>query len=136
MKRLRIRGLAFIAAFATALTFCLSVYAKIDVPNPTDKFFVNDYANIIDSETEEYIFQTGKAYNNGGGAQVAVLTVNSIGNASLEDFAIETARKWGLGDKDKDNGVLILIVMFLTIRPHVLPRDLITCAYYTIHLIL
>lgn len=32
--------------------------------------------------------------------------------------------------------VLILIVMFLTIKPHVLPRDLITCAYYTIHLIL
>ena len=40
-----------------------------------------------------------------------VLTMESIDGNDLEDFSIETARKWGIGDKDADNGVLILLVM-------------------------
>lgn len=46
-----------------------------------------------------------------GGPQVVVLTMESIDGNDLEDFSIETARKWGIGDKDADNGVLILLVM-------------------------
>ena len=37
--------------------------------------------------------------------------MESIDGNDLEDFSIETARKWGIGDKDADNGVLILLVM-------------------------
>ena len=39
---------------------------KVDIPNHTDRFFINDYANVIDSETEDYIFEKGKAYNANG----------------------------------------------------------------------
>ena len=39
------------------------------------------------------------------------MTMESIDGNDLEDFSIETARKWGIGDKDADNGVLILLVM-------------------------
>ena len=39
------------------------------------------------------------------------MTLESIDGNDLEDFSIETARKWGIGDKDADNGVLILLVM-------------------------
>ncbi len=88
---------------------CVTVYAA-DIPNPTDRFFVNDYAEVLDSETENYIFDRGKAYNNGGGPQIVVLTMKSIGNDSVEDFSIRTAREWGIGQKDENNGVLILLV--------------------------
>lgn len=87
----------------------VTVYAA-DIPKPTDRFFVNDYAEVLDGETENYIFDRGKAYNNGGGPQIAVLTMKSIGNDSVEDFSIRTAREWGIGQKDENNGVLILLV--------------------------
>ncbi len=88
----------------------ISVLAAASIPAHTERFFINDYANVIDSETEDYIYETGKKYNDGGGTQVVVLTMESIDGSSLEDFSIETARKWGIGDADKDNGVLILLV--------------------------
>lgn len=95
--------------FVLFINIC--AFAKVDIPNHTDRFFINDYANVIDSETEDYIFEKGKAYNANGGPQVVVLTMESIDGNDLEDFSIETARKWGIGDKDADNGVLILLVM-------------------------
>lgn len=88
---------------------CVTVYAA-DIPNPTERFFVNDYADVLDRETENYIFEKGKAYNNGGGPQIVVLTMKSIGNDSVENFSIRTAREWGIGQKDENNGVLVLLV--------------------------
>lgn len=110
MKRLRIRG---VVLFAALLMMILNVcaFAKTDIPLPTDRFFINDYANVIDTETENYIFERGKEYNANGGPQVVVLTMDSIGGESVEDFSIKTARKWGIGDKEENNGVLILLVM-------------------------
>lgn len=91
-----------------ALNIC--VFAKSNIPTPTDKFFINDYANVIDSETETYIFEKGKEYNANGGPQIVVLTLDSIGGDAVEDFSIETAREWGIGSKDENNGVLILLI--------------------------
>lgn len=110
MSRGKIRFAALISAiFVLFINIC--AFAKVDIPNHTDRFFINDYANVIDSETEDYIFEKGEAYNANGGPQVVVLTMESIDGNDLEDFSIETARKWGIGDKDADNGVLILLVM-------------------------
>lgn len=89
----------------------ICAFAKIDIPSATDRFFVNDYANVIDAETENYIYEKGREYNANGGPQIVVLTMDSIDGVDLEDFSIKTARKWGIGDKDADNGVLILLVM-------------------------
>lgn len=100
-----------VALFLTLLLTLFVTSVSAEIPSPTDRFFVNDYADIIDAQTENYIFETGKAYNNGGGPQIAVLTVNSIGNESVEEFSIKTAREWGLGSKDADNGVLITLVL-------------------------
>lgn len=110
MKRFKIRYAAFFAAVVfAALNLCC--FAKAEIPEPADRFFINDFANVIDNETEQYIFDEGKAYNGHGGPQIVVLTMPSIDGYSVEDFSIETARKWGIGDKDEDNGVLILLVM-------------------------
>ena len=93
------------------LIVVLNISAYAVIPNPTNQFFVNDYANVLDSNTETYIYEKGKEYNANGGPQVVVLTMDSLDGATLEEFSIETARKWGIGSKDSDNGVLILLVM-------------------------
>lgn len=107
MKKLRFFAPA---AIIIILLLNLSAFAKTDVPKHTDMFFVNDFADVLDDATEQYIFETGKTYNNGGGPQVVVLTMKSIGSDSVEEFSIRTARQWGIGSKDDDNGVLILLV--------------------------
>jgi len=42
--------------------------------------------------------------------QVAVLTVPTIGEESIEDYAVRVFEAWKLGQKGKDNGVLIVVV--------------------------
>ena len=43
------------------------------------------------------------------GNQIVVLTIPSLGGEVLEDYSLQVARKWKLGQKDLDNGVLFLI---------------------------
>ena len=45
------------------------------------------------------------------GAQIAVATVNSLDGQPIRDVSLDMLRSWGLGDKDKDNGVLILLAV-------------------------
>ena len=52
MSRGKIRFAALISAmFVLFINIC--AFAKVDIPNHTDRFFINDYANVIDSETED-----------------------------------------------------------------------------------
>ena len=54
MSRGKIRFAALISAmFVLFINIC--AFAKVDIPNHTDRFFINDYANVIDSETEDYL---------------------------------------------------------------------------------
>lgn len=88
MSRGKIRFAALISAiFVLFINIC--AFAKVDIPNHTDRFFINDYANVIDSETEDYIFEKGKAYNANGGPQVVVLTMESIDGNDLETFRLK-----------------------------------------------
>lgn len=114
MSRGKIRFAALISAiFVLFINIC--AFAKVDIPNHTDRFFINDYANVIDSETEDYIFEKGKAYNANGGPQVVVLTMESIDGNDLEDFSIETARKWGLAIKTRITEFLFSLLWIVVI---------------------
>ena len=43
------------------------------------------------------------------GAQMIVLTIDTTGDIPIETYAIELATKWKLGQKGKDNGVLVVV---------------------------
>lgn len=43
--------------------------------------------------------------------QIVILLVPSLGGESIEDFGIRVARAWALGQKGRDNGVLILVAV-------------------------
>ncbi len=76
---------------------------------PTDRFYVNDYANVLSQQTKDAIYSTSKAMYNETGAQVVVLTVNSLDGKSIEDYGLETARAWKIGSAEKNNGILLLL---------------------------
>lgn len=88
-----------------------NVKAEITYPNPTSLKYVNDYAGILDSDTKEYIVSVGKELEDKSGAQAVVVTINSLEGNDIRDYGINLFRKWGIGQKEKDNGLLILMAM-------------------------
>ena len=71
---------------------------------------VNDYAEILSAQTEEYVESISVALQDTCGAQIGVYTTEYIGNSTMEGYAYDVLNAWGLGSADKDNGVLLLLV--------------------------
>lgn len=86
----------------------IGVYA-FNVVKPTSNFYVNDYANILSNETEEYIMSHSVGLNNKNGTQIIVVTVKNLDGASVEDYSLKVARDFEIGSKEKNNGLLILV---------------------------
>lgn len=87
----------------------LLVSAEENYPSPTAKGYVNDFANVLSPSTEEEIFRLGKELDDKTGAQVVVVTIESLGGQDIETYANELFRQWGIGQKDVNNGILILL---------------------------
>lgn len=81
------------------------------IVRPMSNFYVNDYANILSSETERYILDKSIALNNIDGTQIVVVTVPNLEGNSLEDYANKLFNNWGIGDKKKNNGLLLLLAL-------------------------
>ncbi len=79
------------------------------VPKPTEQFYINDYANVLSQEIQDSIYNTSKELYEKTGAQIVVLTINSLEGKDIKDYSLETARTWGIGTANKDNGILILL---------------------------
>ena len=76
---------------------------------PATNIYVQDLANVISPEVEAQILQLGSLLDQKTTAQVAVVTVDSLQNMAIEEYATALFRSWGIGSKAKNNGVLILI---------------------------
>ncbi len=87
------------------LAFYYTTYAVV---NFTDKNYVNDYANVLTAETENYIINANKELEEKTKAQIVVVTVNSLEGKTIEEYATELFREFEIGDKKKNNGVLLL----------------------------
>ena len=75
-------------------------------PNPTG--FINDFAGVISPRTEKAMESLSQELKQKTGSEVVVVTVKSIGDMEYTDYAVRLYEKWGIGEKGKDNGVLIL----------------------------
>ncbi len=72
---------------------------------------VVDAAGVIDDAVEQNLNSKLEQFRVAVGPQIAVLVVDSTGNTSIEDYGIDIAREWGIGDKQRDDGVLLLIAL-------------------------
>jgi len=81
-----------------------------DVPDPIYPYrLVNDFANLFSSAEREALEQRLLAYNDSTSTQIYVVTVNDLGGYPASDYAFVLGEKWGIGQKGKDNGLLILL---------------------------
>ncbi|MBU3188665.1 TPM domain-containing protein [Clostridium bowmanii] len=98
----------FLLSGILAMTF---VNAEPKFPVATELKYVNDYVKVIDNESAQYILSVGKELENKTGAQATVVVIASLQGESIESYANGLFRNWGIGQKDKNNGLLILLSM-------------------------
>ena len=78
-------------------------------PEPTKKFFVNDFAEVLNESDAEAIYKQGVALQEKTTAQAVVVTVESLDGKLAADYALELGRAWGVGSEEKDNGIVVLL---------------------------
>ncbi|MEQ1672081.1 MAG: TPM domain-containing protein [Hyphomicrobium sp.] len=93
---------AVLAALFSAVSFAAPVY-----PELTGR--IVDNANLLTAEDRAAIDAELQALEGTSTDQVAVVTVNSLDGYTIEDYGIGLARKWAIGQKDKDNGVVLIV---------------------------
>ena len=98
---------------ALCLIFLSSIPIAVsaaDVPpwNKNDSY-VQDHANVLSAEQKEELNRYGQQLNDATGAELAVLTLPSIGDEAIDEFAVKALRKYGLGKKGEDNGALLVV---------------------------
>lgn len=100
-----------IGVFILLLLPC-SVFSQIpEKPNPPKLYnnfskqfpdFLNDdEAKLIENKLEQFSTETSN--------QIAVVVVDDFGGYTAAEYATMLGEKWGVGKKDKDNGIVILI---------------------------
>lgn len=73
--------------------------------------YVNDFANVLSPSARQQLTDLCAEVDMKTQAQIAVVTVKSLGGRAIEDYAIDLATRWGVGPKQKDRGVMILLAV-------------------------
>jgi uncharacterized protein len=79
----------------------------LDVPQINGR--INDHARMLSPGTAQQLEQKLAAFEHDQSTQIAVLTVPSLQGDDIDQFTIRVAEQWKLGQKGKDNGVLLVL---------------------------
>lgn len=90
------------------LTVGTTLKAQLPSP-PYPPRLVNDYTNSLSSSQINALEHKLVAYNDSTSTQILVLLVDDLQGYSIEKYATEIGHSWGVGQKGKDNGVVILV---------------------------
>ncbi len=103
------RKYLFVCTFGiiALLLSTVTAFGGADIPVP--KMHVADRAKIIDKKTESRLNTFLAELESKTGAQMVVLTVKTTGGIPVDQFSIDLAREWKLGQFEKNNGVLMVI---------------------------
>jgi uncharacterized protein len=76
---------------------------------PSNPTLVTDMTGLLSSNERDILEQKLVEFNNTTSTQIAVVIVKSLNGYEVGDMATRIIEKWGIGQKDKNNGILILI---------------------------
>jgi uncharacterized protein len=71
--------------------------------------YVSDFAGVLDGGSRERLEQYCGGLERSTGVQLAIVTLPSLEGEPIEDVANELFRKWGIGHKGKDDGLLLML---------------------------
>ena len=89
------------------LLVTVSVWAKKVPDAPTDRRWVQDYANVLDADQELFLLRKLKAYYDSTSTEIVIVTESTLDGDDVFDYSYRIADKWKIGQEGKDNGILI-----------------------------
>lgn len=93
------------------IMICLTISSGSASDYPEFVGYVNDYAHILSAPQASSLNQEVRDFDNRTTIEVAVVTVNSIGSENPRDYAVNLANYWGVGKREKNNGIIFLVAM-------------------------
>jgi uncharacterized protein len=112
MKNLRTIFVMLAATMAVATGWAQKTYTVAEVPNPraaNAEGHVSNPDGVLSAATVALIDGRLQALQRATSVEVAVAVVGSTGEVPPEEFALGLLRGWGVGKKDKNNGLVILL---------------------------
>ena len=106
MKKRILKFAAILVLVVIALCGCSD---ESGYPKATERFFVNDFADVLESSDEDTMYNMAVSLNNSTTAQVVVVTVESLDGKEPYEYALELGREWGVGTEENNNGIVILL---------------------------
>ena len=73
--------------------------------------YVADFADVLDSETVRHVNDINQELAAACGAEIMVVTVDFLDGAEIEDYAYTLFNQWQIGSGEKNNGILLLLVI-------------------------
>lgn len=71
--------------------------------------YVNDYAGMMSDRVRSELESTLHDFEQTDSTQIVILTIPSLGGEALEEFSMKVAESWRIGQKGKDNGIILLV---------------------------
>lgn len=99
-------------ALLIAVLFSVCAFAQIEkyIPDPQNPpKLVNDFAGLLTPEQIQHLESKLVAYDDSTSNQFVIVTVKDLHDYAAVDYAVALGRKWGVGGKEFNNGVIILI---------------------------
>jgi len=105
-----IKPLKILAAWLIVLSGTLSAVQAQEIPErPVPPRLVNDFAGVLSQDEIARLENKLVAFNDSTSTQLTVVIVKSLNGYDKSDFAYQIGQKWGVGQKGKNNGAVILI---------------------------
>jgi uncharacterized protein len=76
---------------------------------PSPPRLVNDFAHLLSSDEQSRLESDLTHYFDSTSTQITVVTLADLGDYDIVDWAVEIGKKWGVGMKQKNNGIVIIV---------------------------
>ena len=104
----KLQALFFITIILTFAWGCLAIAQPMPA-KPASNTVVFDYAGMLANNDIQEMQRIGRIIEDKTKAQIVAVTVKDLSGMEIEDYAVKLFREWGIGDKAKNNGILILV---------------------------
>ncbi len=96
--------------FNILLSFSVLGFAQFKIPaKPSLQTSVYDYANILEDSQEEQLRKKLVRYSDSTSTQIVIITIEDLKGEYIGELAPRWGQEWGIGQKDKDNGIVMLM---------------------------
>jgi uncharacterized protein len=106
MARSWLKGIFISAVIGLSFTSVPS-WANFEVPKLTGRIL--DQAQLIDGATQQRINKLLAGHEQASSNQVVVATFKNLQGYSIEQAGVDMGRAWGVGQKDADNGIVLIL---------------------------